>query len=140
MASSNQTSRYQLCQWAEDDPVLREDFNADNLKTEAAIVSALHAVEYNKPVIGQYTGTYTGSNSKAQSISLGFQPRMVFVMNRGGGGETYAGYSSLAVTNLDAECLKLTASGFTVEGSLNYSPSTGGSTGAANPFRYFAYR
>lgn len=140
MASSNQTSRFQLCQWAENDPVLREDFNADNQKTEAAVVSALNLVEYNKTVTGQYTGSYTGANSRVQSISLGFQPRMVFVMNRGGGGETYTGYSSLAMPNLDAECVKITGSGFTVEGPLNYSPTTGGTTGASNPFRYFAYR
>lgn len=39
------TSSYQLCQWAEEDRILREDFNADNAKTEQGILSRLGPVE-----------------------------------------------------------------------------------------------
>ena len=32
MASSKHTTQYQLNQWQAGDPVLREDYNSDNLK------------------------------------------------------------------------------------------------------------
>lgn len=35
--ASNYTEKYHLSQWAASDPVLREDFNADNAKIEAAL-------------------------------------------------------------------------------------------------------
>ena len=34
-----QTSIYNLNQWVEDDRILREDFNADNAKIEAALAA-----------------------------------------------------------------------------------------------------
>ena len=37
MASSNKTSTLRLNQWAANDPVLRTDFNADNLRLDTAI-------------------------------------------------------------------------------------------------------
>ena len=37
MASSKHTTQYQLNQWQAGDPVLREDFNSDNLKLENAL-------------------------------------------------------------------------------------------------------
>lgn len=39
MSSSNKTEKYGLNQWAATDPVLMEDFNADNLKAEQAVIS-----------------------------------------------------------------------------------------------------
>ena len=40
----NQTDNYQLCQWDEDDRILRADFNSDNQKTDAAIAANAAAV------------------------------------------------------------------------------------------------
>ena len=37
MASTNKTAALKLNQWVDSDPVLREDFNADNTKLDAAI-------------------------------------------------------------------------------------------------------
>jgi len=37
MASTNHTANLNLCQWAAADPVLREDFNADNAAIDAAM-------------------------------------------------------------------------------------------------------
>ena len=45
MASTNKTPYYGLNQWAASDPVLREDFNADNAKIDAAIKSAASVVK-----------------------------------------------------------------------------------------------
>ena len=39
MASSKHTTQYQLNQWQAGDPVLREDFNSDNLKLENALAA-----------------------------------------------------------------------------------------------------
>ena len=35
--ATDQTANYQLNQWLSTDPVVREDFNADNAKIEAAL-------------------------------------------------------------------------------------------------------
>ena len=41
--STNHTRNYNLCQWEASDQVLREDFNADNAKIDAALGS--HAAQ-----------------------------------------------------------------------------------------------
>ena len=41
--STNHTRNYDLCQWEASDKVLREDFNADNAKIDAALGS--HATQ-----------------------------------------------------------------------------------------------
>ena len=40
-----QTEQFQLSQWAAEDRILREDFNSDHAKVEAAILGRLGAVE-----------------------------------------------------------------------------------------------
>ena len=60
---------YQLNQWEAGDQVLREEFNADNAKIDAALGEAARIV----------TGTYTGNGNSSQTISLGFTPKAVYV-------------------------------------------------------------
>ena len=43
--STNYTSHYNLCQWEPSDPVLRTDFNADNAKLDAALLSHTRAID-----------------------------------------------------------------------------------------------
>ena len=40
----NQTNNYQLCQWDDEDRILRADFNADNAKIDAAIADNAAAI------------------------------------------------------------------------------------------------
>lgn len=70
MASSDKTSRLALNQWAADDPFLREDFNADNRKLDAAFA----ALGDTRCADGNYTGT-----SAPQKITLGFRPKLVLI-------------------------------------------------------------
>ena len=48
-----QTSKYGLSQWDAADRILREDFNADNAKIEAALANAGNC----KVATGSYVGT-----------------------------------------------------------------------------------
>ena len=43
--STNYTENYNLCQWEAGDKVQRVDFNADNLKIDAALTAQKNAVE-----------------------------------------------------------------------------------------------
>ena len=62
----HQTANFQLNQWEATDRLLREDFNTDNAKIEAAILSRLGPVE----VIAQMTlTTATESDSAALDLS-----------------------------------------------------------------------
>ena len=58
-----QTSNYQLNQWAESDRILRTDFNSDNAKIEAALADKLGKIE----LIQTVTAT---SNSTALVMDL----------------------------------------------------------------------
>ena len=69
--ASGQTEKYGLNQWEPDDQVLREEFNADNRKLEAAIGTKLEAVA------GSYAGN--ASSTGSQEIVLGFRPKFVMV-------------------------------------------------------------
>lgn len=65
----NYTKHYQLNQWEPTDRVLREDFNEDNQKIEAAL----------KTIPQLVMGTYTGNGEPTQFIDLGFTPQALYV-------------------------------------------------------------
>ena len=71
--ASNYTPNLNLCQWAEEDPVLREDFNEDNAKIDAAFATKCE----------MYIGTYTGDGATNRTITLGFQPKFVWLWQSG---------------------------------------------------------
>ena len=93
MASTNKTNHLALNQWAAEDPVLREDFNSDNAKIDAALASMstqladLIAGAGNCRIgTGSYVGTGTvGINSKNTLIFDG-KPAWVLVFDPNYGG------------------------------------------------------
>ena len=67
--ASSYTEHFQLNQWAAEDPVLREDFNADNAKLDKVIPRIV-------------TGTYTGDGTADRTIYLGFRPKAVLLFRK----------------------------------------------------------
>lgn len=83
-----QTSNYQLNQWAESDRILRTDFNSDNAKTEAALADLTEAVAgcgNCKIVYGSYTGTGNYSSAHPNSLTFSGQPLIVLIGEKFGG-------------------------------------------------------
>lgn len=73
--AANSTPNFSLNQWEADDPVLREDFNADNQKLEAALTQLGNCCI----AAGSYVGT---GGYRAQSpchISTDFKPMVLFL-------------------------------------------------------------
>ena len=105
------TEHYQLNQWDAADPVRREDFNADNAKLDAAIAAVRNETAENLQELarnvsanlgsggqncriawGSYTGDGTFGAVSPNSISVGFAPVMLFLVdleNAGGGSLTF---------------------------------------------------
>ena len=139
MASSNRTTHYALCQWQPDDPVLREDFNADNVKLDGMLKTLEQKAYQLTPVFGTYAGTHSDNT---QIINLGFKPSFVLVMPNGGYSMNAKKLDyAVAFTGQDAENLSLTNNGFTVKSSLNYADAQGLSESVyKNPYRYMALR
>lgn len=138
MASSNQTPTFKLCQWLENDSVLREDFNADNSKVEQALVAHAATLNQLKPVFGSYTGT---GKSNIQTITLGFSPSFLLIFPYGG----YISNSNLmdtcmSIRNFNSEYTTITATGFTVTRAQNYNNAEGFESGNKSPYRYLAFR
>ena len=91
--ATNYTSNYQLNQWEPTDQVLRTDFNADNVKLDAAIAelesgkadqSALSALSSTVASLSLNLtkltfGSYVGNDAASRTISLGFTPKAVLV-------------------------------------------------------------
>ena len=125
----NQTPNYQLNLWEGEDRILREDFNADNAKIEAALTETMALAQEAPFAIGVLD--YDGS--KNVTVNLGKQPKMVIVGNRLGltniittnGSSSscahavampgYPGYLSTLSSNAGTtEILKVTSTGFTL--------------------------
>ena len=68
----NRTQNYNLCQWEAADKVQRTDFNEDNRKIEAAILSA------RKAPCCVY-GTYVGGGGSV-TVDVGFRPSFVAII------------------------------------------------------------
>lgn len=87
--STNQTANYQLNQWTPENPVLREEFNADNAKIDAALAQ-LSRPAFAVGVLEDYDG------SADVTVKLGRQPAMVMVGNRFGWTNIITGGSSVS--------------------------------------------
>ena len=72
--ASNYTNNYVLCQWEATDQVLREEFNQNNQKIDAALARMPKVV----------AGIYTGDGTASRIIPLDFTPKAVFVWNSNG--------------------------------------------------------
>lgn len=81
MASTNHTPNLNLNQWEPNDPVIRQDFNADNAKIDAAVAAKAELV----------FGTYVGDGTSNRTIQLGFTPRAVFLITEMGTTKTDSG-------------------------------------------------
>ena len=83
------TEYHQLCLWDPEDRILREDFNSDNAKTEAALADLTEAVAgcgNCKIVYGSYTGTGNYSSAHPNTLDFSGEPRFIVVCdNRIGG-------------------------------------------------------
>ena len=77
-----QTTTYQLSQWAAEDRILRENFNADNLKTE----QALAAVAEQAALVSRcgnceiYYSTYVGNGSDTNTLTFPKKPLFITIM------------------------------------------------------------
>ena len=69
------TENLQLPQWAAEDPIRREDFNAAFAAVEAAMAGGL------KLQSGTYTGKGTYGSSNPNSLSFDFAPNLVVIVN-----------------------------------------------------------
>ena len=72
--SSQKTEHYELNQWLATDQVLRTDFNADNVKIDAAL--AARNCQF-------YMTTYTGTGAGILSFTFPHKPMLVVVMGGG---------------------------------------------------------
>lgn len=70
------TANYGLHQWVPGDNFLRTDFNTDFQKIDAGIKAALSTAQGKPDIV---TGTYTGDDAASRTISLGFQPKALFI-------------------------------------------------------------
>ena len=76
-----QTSKYGLSQWDAEDRILREDFNADNAKIEAAILGANEAAAAAaasglKVLSGTFNGTGT---TGTRTYEIGVKPKLLIL-------------------------------------------------------------
>lgn len=79
----NQTSNYQLNQWDAEDRIMREDFNADNAKIDAALAEMAETVAKTgncKIVYGSYTGNdMYGAYGGQKTLTFNGTPLAIFV-------------------------------------------------------------
>ena len=126
------TSNYNLSQWAGEDRILREDFNADNAKIEYALS--------NLPKLK--IGTYSGSGSELIPIqvNVGFYPIAVLIV---GSGHDFS-YSGTFVTratpimHLNTPLVKLTETGFIVNRAIYSNSPASPYTNEATSYTYLA--
>lgn len=67
------TENYRLNQWDAQDAILREDFNADNAKIDAALAAGA------KIASGSYVGTGTYGADNPNSLTFEFEPKIIIV-------------------------------------------------------------
>ena len=118
------TEHYQLNQWDATDRVLREDFNEDNRKIDEALTGVKNAIPQLQ------FGSYTGNGTFPRDINLGYQPRMVLLMDSLGTTWTSSGHfgglfaPGRPLGNSLIQYAEVTDSGFRLLGSYTNQAST----------------
>ena len=112
----NQTPNYQLNQWDKTDRIRMEDFNADNAKIEAALNQT---AEIALSASRLHFGTYKGTTSSSQTISLSFTPKIVIVCTEAGmfsdaNGNYYGGlaFTGIPCISASTKILEIVNNGF----------------------------
>ena len=110
----NYTQNHQLPQWERSDRIMMEDFNDMTEKIEAGLAGKAEVV----------TGTYTGNGASSRTITLGFQPKALYLCSQGGlagylsgyyyvcGGLALPGHPLVDQGNNNAVAVEITATGF----------------------------
>lgn len=103
----NQTTNYQLSQWAKSDKVQMEDFNADNAKIDAAIKAEADARAALAGRLSQkgncgihltsYVGTDTYGSGSPNSLTLSVAPEVLFICGGQGIGLMIRGFGHFSV-------------------------------------------
>ncbi len=82
MSATNVTEHYGLNQWVASDPVSRQDFNADNLAVDTALAALGTAVNARAAAVtGTYSGTGGYGSLSPNSLTFGFVPKLLFIVN-----------------------------------------------------------
>lgn len=114
------TTNYGLHQWEATDNFLRTDFNADFQKIDTAIRAAVTLAEGRGSIV---TGRYVGNGETSQTVTLGFRPKALLVVEATGiMSYQYVRYGGLVLEDADVTnnwgtgvgepVLTLTATGF----------------------------
>ena len=129
MPSTNSTEHLALNQWLGTDKPKMADFNADNLKLDAAMGNHLadavsHLTENERNVWNHAVpliGTYTGDGSSSRLIELGFQPAfgIIFAVSQNivqtiGSSGNMAVYSAFVSTQGASQGVFMEETGITV--------------------------
>ena len=75
--ASEKTTNYGLHKWAAEDRVLREEFNQNSDKIDAALNGMLTSI----PRVA--VGTYAGDGVSGRFVPLSFTPKAVFILRNG---------------------------------------------------------
>ena len=79
------TEYYQLSLWEQDDRILREDFNADNAKIDAALAACGNC----KIATGSYVGTGQYGSTHKNTLTFDFAPKLVIAARASTGLASY---------------------------------------------------
>ena len=124
--ATNQTEHYGLSQWEPEDSFLREEFNQDHRKIDAALAVKCEVV------IGKIVGT----GAATRDVELGFQPKAVYYEYNHASRHDNNLSGGLAIPDspliIGTQRLTVTATGFQlVGGELNMSKAV---------YNYIAFR
>lgn len=72
------TEHYQLSQFESDDRIMKEDFNDNNAKIDAAIAAAADSG------LKVMLGTWTGDGNNSRTITLPVTPQLLILMGKSG--------------------------------------------------------
>ena len=132
--SQNQTERFGLHLWEPGDHFLREEFNENFTAVETAMAGRPEVV----------IGSYTGNGLASRTISLGFTPKCVILVNAEGrmstGGTGYDIAGGVFFPGGKHTTCKVVAGGFTVSATSNSGLSTNSTDSNQSPYFYIAFR
>ena len=146
--ATNYTANYKLCQWEPEDNFLREEFNQDNAKIDAALKglentkanssttnSRLTALENRVEVI---VGSYTGDGTATRTINLGFTPKAVLLEHSSGMrmGSNNIAFGGLALLDAPARGFQIVDGGFSVQ----YNSGFVHTNNNGEVYRYLAFK
>lgn len=139
--STNKTEHYALHAWEPEDDFVRQEFNENFAKLDTALAGLQSSLGAKLEIV---TGSYTGNDAATRTITLGFRPKLLIIVEKTGlpyvAYDVHCQVGGFFTPNMTTTPVTITETGFSMKVYTGNNYTMNSDSSDVNPFYYIAFR